>query len=68
MIRPRLRAPTGYLLPFDAAEYLAMSNSGLAKMRMAGTGPAFYKPTPNMVLYKKEDLDAWIERSKRNEP
>jgi hypothetical protein len=48
--------------PPAAAQYLAVSESYLAKLRMlAGRkkGPAFSK-VAGCVIYRRADLDAWI--------
>ncbi len=43
-----------------AARYLGLSNSTLSKLRMSGSGPAYVKASPRMVLYLQRDLDAWL--------
>ena len=51
-----LRAP-------QAAKYLGISKSKLAKLRMAtnrAEGPRFSK-IAGCVIYRRADLDAWIE-------
>lgn len=53
-----LRAPA-------AAEYLGMSASTLAKMRLRGDGPVYMKAGPRVVLYDLADLDAWLETRRR---
>jgi predicted DNA-binding transcriptional regulator AlpA len=53
----RLRAP-------DAATYLGLSQSTLAKMRLRGDGPAYAK-AGRAVIYDRGDLDSWLERLKR---
>ncbi len=45
----------------DAARYLALSASTLAKMRLRGDGPQYVKVGPRAVAYRKTDLDAWLE-------
>lgn len=53
-----------YFTPDEAARYTGLSKSYLAKLRM-GThkepGPRFVKIGLRAVLYRREDLDAWIE-------
>ena len=52
-----------HLKPKDAAAYLGISASKLAKLRLRANraaGPAFVK-LAGCVLYRREDLDAWIE-------
>lgn len=58
MTPTKFRAPT-------AAEYLGLSVSTLAKMRLRGDGPLYMKAGPRVVLYDLTDLDAWLETRKR---
>lgn len=41
------------------AKRLGLSTSTLAKMRLSGDGPAYVK-LGRRVVYRPEDLDAWI--------
>jgi excisionase family DNA binding protein len=43
----------------EAADYLKMARSTLAKARLHGTGPRFIK-IGRAVRYRRADLDAWI--------
>jgi predicted DNA-binding transcriptional regulator AlpA len=54
---PRLR-------PFAAANYLGLSSSTLAKMRLRGDGPIFLKLNRS-VAYDTRDLDAWLSIRRR---
>ena len=48
--------------PVDAAKYLGISESTLAKLRMhhkRPNGPTFGR-LGGCVIYRKSDLDAWI--------
>jgi hypothetical protein len=54
-----------YMRPTQAAEYLGVSQSYLAKFRVSGDGPVYSKPTPKLVLYRRRDLDAWATSSAR---
>lgn len=54
----KLRAPA-------AAEYLGLSTSTLAKMRLRGDGPVYMKAGRRVVLYDADDLDAWLESRRR---
>lgn len=54
-----------YLRPHEAAAYLGLAASTIAKMRMSGDGPTFIKAGPKVVLYDQKDLDAWLENRKR---
>ena len=61
MISPassKLRAP-------QAAAYLGLSPSTLAKMRLRGDGPVYSKAGPRIVVYDKLDLDAWLSAQRR---
>lgn len=49
----------------EASAYIPMSKSALAQLRFTGKGPAFLKPTPRTVLYRKGDIDAWLDGSVR---
>lgn len=58
MTPTKLRAPA-------AADYLGLSASTLAKMRLRGDGPVYMKAGPRVVLYDRADLDAWLDSRKR---
>ena len=47
----------------EAAEYLRVSPATLAKLRCLGGGPRFAKPSARLVLYDRQDLDAWLRRA-----
>ena len=47
---PKMRAP-------QAAAYLGLATSTLAKMRLRGDGPQFIKAGPRVVVYDLHDLD-----------
>jgi predicted DNA-binding transcriptional regulator AlpA len=49
----RLRAP-------EAADYLRLSTSTLAKMRLRGDGPQYIKSGPRIVVYERQHLDDWL--------
>ena len=44
----------------EAADYLRMATSTLAKLRCQGGGPRFAKAGPRLVIYDRADLDAWL--------
>ncbi|WP_141134906.1 helix-turn-helix domain-containing protein [Tropicimonas sediminicola] len=53
-----------YLRPAVAAQYLGISTSKLAKLRLRhnrANGPAFVK-LAGCVLYRREDLDEWLNQ------
>jgi len=47
------------LTPREAANYLGLSTSWLAKLRLTGEGPPFLK-LGRQVRYWRADLDAWL--------
>ena len=48
-----------------AADYLGLSASTLAKMRLRGDGPEYFKVGPRIVVYAEEDLEWWMSKRKR---
>jgi len=56
--------PRRKLRPREAANYLNLANSTLAKMRLNGTGPVFIK-AGRVVLYDIQDLELWLDSHKR---
>ena len=44
----------------EAAEYLRVSRSTLAKWRMRTVGPLHHRCGPRIVYYKKSEIDAWL--------
>ena len=53
-----LRAP-------EAAEYLGLTESTLAKRRLYGLPPCFLKLGGRAIGYAIEDLDAWLATCRR---
>ncbi len=51
--RERLRA-------VEAADYLRVSRSTLAKWRINGTGPVFHRCGPRIVYYFKDEIEQWL--------
>jgi hypothetical protein len=49
----RYRAP-------EAADYVRVAVSTLAKYRMNGLGPRYCKAGPRIVVYEEDDLDSWL--------
>jgi predicted DNA-binding transcriptional regulator AlpA len=49
------------LKPIEAAAYLRLSASTLAKARVRGDGPPFLKLGPKTVLYRRSDIEVWAE-------
>jgi len=51
--------------PVEAAAFLGMSPSTLAKMRLRGDGPPYAKLGKRIVLYDVCDLESWVTARKR---
>lgn len=49
----------------EAARYLRVSRSTLAKWRMNGMGPPFHRCGPRLVYYYKHEIDAWLAECDR---
>ena len=52
-----------YLTAPEAAEYLGLSESYLAKLRMGTSpnpGPRVVRVGPRAIRYRRQDLDAWM--------
>jgi excisionase family DNA binding protein len=50
----------------EAAKFLGLATSTLAKLRLSGHGPVYCK-LGRRVVYRREDLEAWLEsRAVRN--
>ena len=56
--------PIAYLTAREAACYLRLSLSTLAKYRVSGGGPAYVK-AGRKILYRRADLDAWMTAHSR---
>ena len=48
-----------------ASSYLCVARQTLAKMRVSGTGPAYYK-LGRRILYERAELDTWLDTKKRS--
>jgi len=57
--------PTTKLRAPQAAAYVGLSPSTLAKMRLRGDGPVYAKAGPRVVIYDRADLEKWLENQKR---
>ncbi|WP_082540541.1 helix-turn-helix domain-containing protein [Pseudolabrys sp. Root1462] len=51
----------------EAAVYLGISRSTLAKWRMRDQGPAFHRCGPRIVYYFKDEIDAWLDECDRRD-
>jgi predicted DNA-binding transcriptional regulator AlpA len=49
----------------EAAQYLRVSRSTLAKWRMKGTGPACHHCGPRIVYYFRDEIDSWLAECDR---
>lgn len=49
----------------EAASYLRLSPRTLDNWRSRKTGPAYVK-LGDRVLYRKSDLDSWLEQQRQN--
>jgi hypothetical protein len=64
---PLTTTPCRALRTADAARYLGVSASLLRKMRARGpadplgTGPAFIRLSPSLIVYEIAVLDAWLD-------
>lgn len=58
------KVETTYLTAAEAAEYIGLSESYLAKLRMENgpqRGPRFLRVGLRAIRYKRRDLEAWME-------
>jgi predicted DNA-binding transcriptional regulator AlpA len=44
----------------EAAKYLRVSLSALAKWRMLGEGPPYHHCGPRLIQYFQHEIDAWL--------
>lgn len=64
--KPAERKPEGGLIPaHEAARYLGIEPQTLAKMRVHGTSPPFFK-VGRPVYYRLSDLDEWLAEKRRS--
>lgn len=59
-----LEAKPSALRTSDAAEYCGSSASTFEKLRLTGGGPVYSK-LGRRVVYRVEDLDAWLASNRR---
>ena len=55
----------GYITSKSAADYLGISESKLAKLRLTGGGPRYTK-MGRTVRYSKAELDIWADENSRS--
>lgn len=53
---------TEILRPRDVTAEYGIPEGHLQKLRAAGNGPRFSKPTRKMILYRRLDIEAWLDR------
>lgn len=59
-----MMSTNAYLRPEDVCEMIpGISKGALSQLRYTGRGPNFLKPTPKTILYRREDVIAWLENS-----
>jgi len=61
---PSPEAKKRLMIAKDAAAYIGLAPQTLAKMRVSGDSPPFYK-VGRQVLYDRADLDAWLAERRR---
>ena len=44
----------------EAAKYLRVSRSTLAKWRMNGNGPPYHRLGPRLIFYIRREVDDWL--------
>jgi predicted DNA-binding transcriptional regulator AlpA len=52
--------PKDRLWAREAAEYLQLSRSTLAKWRMRNEGPPYHRCGPRLIYYFRPEIDAWL--------
>ncbi|MCH4859369.1 helix-turn-helix domain-containing protein [Bifidobacterium pseudolongum] len=52
------------MTPEEVAAYTGLSVPALAMMRHRRQGPSFTRPTPRTMLYRKRDVDAWVNEGR----
>jgi predicted DNA-binding transcriptional regulator AlpA len=52
----------------EAAKYLRVSRSTLAKWRMCGQGPPYHRCGLRIVQYYRNEIDAWLVGCDAREP
>ena len=46
--------------PRDAARFIGIALSTLARMRARGDGPPFSKPSGRIVIYDQQQIERWL--------
>lgn len=58
--------PRETLRPEEIEAAYGISIGHLQKLRVSGGGPPFYKPTHRLVLYRRIELEQWLNQSRRD--
>ena len=53
--------PRERLWASEAATYMDLSRSTLAKWRASGEGPPYHRCGRRLIYYFKSEIDAWLE-------
>jgi predicted DNA-binding transcriptional regulator AlpA len=53
-------SPQDRLRASEAAKYLQLSRSTLAKWRMRNEGPPYHRCGPRLIYYFRQEIDAWL--------
>lgn len=61
IMAPAITDADTWLTRKEAAAYAKTTVGTLATLGYMRRGPKYYKPSPRKVLYKKSDVDAWLE-------
>jgi hypothetical protein len=56
-----------FLLTQELARQLRLSDRSLELWRRSGVGPPFLRISPKRVVYRREDVEAWLS-ARRQEP
>ncbi len=54
------------LRPKEAAAFVGLATSTMAKMRLRGDGPRYAKLGKRAVVYDFGDLERWVDEQKRH--
>ncbi|WP_395664711.1 helix-turn-helix transcriptional regulator [Methylocella sp.] len=63
-LKQTVEATSPYMTTPWAAAYVGLSVGALERYRTHGGGPAFCRVGPKRIVYRKSDLDAWVERGR----
>lgn len=58
--------PQDRLWAREAAKYLHLSRSTLAKWRMRNEGPPFHRCGPRLVYYLRHEIEEWLAACDRS--